>query len=181
MSAIGTIGHAIRRTNVRFRGQSGHGYEVKQVHTGRPKILHDQSVLLDSSYSRCREVSCESVGIELTKSDSKSVAYEFRTKSAQSGGLETNGPRERISGFGGCLAVRRFDAKPVVIGLLCALASRRECWTRKDWRRERNWDPTVSEVVATILLQGVRLETNRLAEKCATDFRPAASHSLQRS
>ena len=41
------------------------------------------------------------------KSDSKSVAYEFRTKSAQSGGLETNGPRERISGFGGCLTVRR--------------------------------------------------------------------------
>ena len=28
--------------------------------------------------------------------DSKSVAYEFRTKSAQSGGLETNGLRDRI-------------------------------------------------------------------------------------
>jgi hypothetical protein len=35
-------------------------------------------------------------------------------------------------------------AKPVVIGLLCALASRRECWSRKGWRRDRNWDPTLS-------------------------------------
>ena len=40
--------------------------------------------------------------------DSKSVAYEFRTKSAQSGGLETNGPRERISGLGRRFAVWRF-------------------------------------------------------------------------
>jgi len=35
-------------------------------------------------------------------------------------------------------------AKPLVIGLLCALNVSGECWARKDWRRERNWDPTFS-------------------------------------
>jgi len=43
-----------------------------------------------------------------TKTDSISIAYEFRTKSAQSGGLEKNGRRERILGLGRCVAVRRF-------------------------------------------------------------------------
>jgi hypothetical protein len=37
-----------------------------------------------------------------------SIASEFRTKSAQSEGLETNGRRERILGFERCVAVRRF-------------------------------------------------------------------------
>ena len=40
----------------------------------------------------------------------KSATYEFR-KSAQSGGSETNGQRERISGFGRCVAVRRFTRR----------------------------------------------------------------------
>ena len=71
------------------------------------KIIAPSKCLLDSSCSRCRKLSCESGGIERTKTDSKSVAYEFRTKSAQSGGSETDGPRERISGSGGFLAVRR--------------------------------------------------------------------------
>jgi hypothetical protein len=42
------------------------------------------------------------------KSDSKSAAYENRTKSAKCGGLETNGLRERIRRLGQHLAVRRF-------------------------------------------------------------------------
>ena len=37
--------------------------------------------------------------------------YENRTKSAKCGGLETNGPRERISGPHGLTTVRRFRAK----------------------------------------------------------------------
>ena len=55
-----------------------------------------------------RDISAKCGG-SAAKSDSKSVAYEFRTKSAQSGGLETNGRRERISGLGRCVAVRRFS------------------------------------------------------------------------
>jgi hypothetical protein len=38
----------------------------------------------------------------------KSIGCEFRTKSAESGGLETNGLGERISGLVGRLAVGRF-------------------------------------------------------------------------
>ena len=75
---------------------------------GHPKAAARSTPALDSSCPRCREISCESAEVCITKSDSKSVAYEFRTKSAQSGGLETNGRRERISGLGRCVAVRRF-------------------------------------------------------------------------
>ena len=39
---------------------------------------------------------------------SKTIAYENRTKSAQSGGLETNGRRERILGLSQRPAVQRF-------------------------------------------------------------------------
>jgi hypothetical protein len=74
----------------------------------------------------CREISCESAEVWLAKSDSKSDAYEFRTKSAQSGGLETNGPRERefatstaLSQWGG------LAGRPLVIGDLSALKSQR--------------------------------------------------------
>lgn len=60
------------------------------------------------------------------KSGSTSIAYEFRTKSAQSGGLETNGPRERISGLDGPVAVRRFARE--ARGYWASLRARR--WQR---------------------------------------------------
>ena len=59
------------------------------------------------SFPLTRDV-LQSAEVTVTKSDSKSVAYEFRTKAAQSGGLETNGRRERISGLSRPVAVRRF-------------------------------------------------------------------------
>ena len=83
------------------------------------------------------------------KSDSKSAAYENRTKSAQSGGLETNGPRERISGPDGLNAVRRFCAKPVVIGDFSAANLGGESWSQKDWRSERNCQLTLSTLWKT--------------------------------
>jgi hypothetical protein len=46
---------------------------------------------LDFSFCRCCEISYESAAVQLTKNDSISTTYEFRTKSAQSGGLENNG------------------------------------------------------------------------------------------
>ena len=46
------------------------------------------------------------------KNDLVSIACESRTKSPQSGGLETNGRRERISGRGRLVAVRRFVRDP---------------------------------------------------------------------
>ena len=50
----------------------------------------------------------KSAEVRITKNDSISTAYEFCTKSVQSGGLEKNGWREGISGLGRCVAVRRF-------------------------------------------------------------------------
>ena len=55
-------------------------------------------------------------------------------QSAQSGGLETNGRRERILGLGRCVAVRRFVREARGYGLLCTLQASRECWSRNDWR-----------------------------------------------
>jgi hypothetical protein len=64
---------------------------------------------LDASCSRYPAISLQSAEVAAPKNDSKSVAYEFRTKSAKSGALETNGPRERISGHRRGVAVRRFS------------------------------------------------------------------------
>ena len=64
---------------------------------------------LDSGCSRYPAIFLQSAEVGVSKNDSKSVAYEFRTKSAQSGGLETNGRRERISGLSRRGAVRRFS------------------------------------------------------------------------
>jgi hypothetical protein len=50
----------------------------------------------------------KSAEVRLTKNDSISITYEFRTKSAQSGGLEKNGRRDGILGLSRHVAVRRF-------------------------------------------------------------------------
>jgi hypothetical protein len=81
----------------------------------------------------------QSAEVCVTKSDSKLVAYEFRTKSAQSGGLETNGRRERNSGLKRCVTVRRFAREARGYwGFYARSQATGECWSRKGWRRE--WD-----------------------------------------
>ena len=57
---------------------------------------------------RCSGRSFERPEIPSAKNDLTSIAYGFRTKSAQSGGLETDDRRERISGPARCVAVRSF-------------------------------------------------------------------------
>ena len=64
---------------------------------------------LNVSRSRYPAISLQSAEVDVTKRDSKSVAYENRTKSLRCGGLETNGLRERISPFNTLSAVRRFS------------------------------------------------------------------------
>src|SRR2546423_640670 len=49
---------------------------------------------LDFSRSRYPAISLQSAEFAVLKSGSKSAAYEIRTKSAKSRGLETNGPGE---------------------------------------------------------------------------------------
>jgi hypothetical protein len=74
----------------------------------RSKTAAQSTPALVPSSSRYPEISFESAKVQLIKSDLKSVASEIRTKPAQSGGLETNGPREGIFGIGRCGIVWRF-------------------------------------------------------------------------
>jgi hypothetical protein len=62
----------------------------------------------DSSRSRYPRYPCEVRRFIVVKSDSKTAAYEIRTKSGESGGLETKGRRDRVTGLGRPIAVRRF-------------------------------------------------------------------------
>jgi hypothetical protein len=73
------------------------------------KTAAQSTIVLDFRFSRYPAMSLQSAEVATTKSDSKSVAYEFRTKSAKSGALETNRRRERILGLSGVIAVRRFS------------------------------------------------------------------------
>src|SRR5215203_620733 len=77
---------------------------LRATHLGLQQSI--SSVCYDVRNGTVRLSSRPAVGV--TKRDSKSVAYENRTKSVKCGGLETNGPTERISGLGGCVVVRRF-------------------------------------------------------------------------
>jgi hypothetical protein len=88
----------------------------------------------------------KSAEVRLTKSDSISIAYEFRTKCAQSGGLEKSGRRERILRLCRGVAVRRFVCEgPFLLGIFARSQASGECWMRTGWRRERSWDPTFSD------------------------------------
>jgi hypothetical protein len=62
------------------------------------------------------------------KNDSISITYEFRTKSAQSGGLENNGQRAGILGLGNSIAVRRFAREaPYLLGISAVSEVSGEC------------------------------------------------------
>ena len=58
---------------------------------------------------RSPSVLAKSAQVSRVRVRGKTIVYENRTKSAQSGGLETNGPRERISDLSRRVAVRRFS------------------------------------------------------------------------
>ena len=66
---------------------------------------------MDLGRPRFPTIPPQSPEVAIPKVDSKSVAYEIRTKSGQSGGLETNEPRERIFAPDGLRAVRRFEGE----------------------------------------------------------------------
>ena len=108
------------------------------------KTAAQSTPALDSSRSRFPAIFLQSAEVAVTKSGSKSSAYEFRTKSAQSGGLETNGPRERISGLRRQIAVRRFARE--ALGY---------------WRFQRGKIQRRT-LAAQGLAEGERLETNHL-------------------
>jgi hypothetical protein len=80
--------------------------EPRYPETQKPQ--RDQYLFCISVAPAPQDKISESAEVAVSKSDSKSGAYEFRTKSTQSGGLETDGHRERGSGLSRRVAVRRF-------------------------------------------------------------------------
>ena len=131
---------------------------LKATGGGNGSALRDEKTAAQStpefapSLSRYPAIILQSAEVGIAKSDSKSAAYENRTKSAQSGGLETNGPREGISGLTGSTQCGGFRAKPAVISDFSATNLGGESWSQKDWRSRRNWQLTLSEFVAIFLL-----------------------------
>ena len=98
-----------------------------------------------SRNGRYPAISLQSAEVGVSKNDLKSVAYEIRTKSAKSGGLETNGPRERISGLR--------QAPPQCGGFH---AKARRYWAFGDAESQRR------KLVADRLAEGERLGSNGL-------------------
>ena len=82
------------------------------------------------------------------------ISYlQFRTKIAQSRALENLAERERNYGLQRGLAVQRIIRKEAPnLGFLRAMAGRENMPRNKDWRRERDWNPTFSICNQLILL-----------------------------
>ena len=103
------------------------------------KLSAQSTFELVPSRPRYPAISLQSAEVGVTKRDSKSVAYENRTKSAKCGGLETNGRRAREFRASACAAqCGGLRAKPVVIDDFSAAKSGGESWSEEDWRRERD-------------------------------------------
>jgi hypothetical protein len=91
------------------------------------KKLYSIKARVRPRLSRYPEIILQSAEVGVTKSDSKTVAYENRTESAKSEGLERNGPRERISGSDRVSAVLRFVREgPPLLAILARLECRGE-------------------------------------------------------
>ena len=105
--------------------------EVNRLRIERFETVVQSMPALDSSRSRYPAIFLQSAEVAIGKRDSKSVGYENRTKSVESGGSETNGRRERISGLGRCVAVRRFAREgPCLLGISAGSEAGGECWSR---------------------------------------------------
>jgi hypothetical protein len=87
--------------------------------------------------SRYPPISLQSAEVSVLKIHTNSVTYENRTKTAECGGLETIGSRERNRRLNWLTQCGGFARRPAVIGDFTAPKSGRECWPQKDWRRER--------------------------------------------
>jgi hypothetical protein len=122
-----------------------------------------------------------------------STAYEFRTKSAQSRGLEKDGRRERIFCLSRGIAVQRFAREgPCLLGIFARVQASRECLARCDWRRETNRNPTFSGLwinvggrfAHTTSVAGVRFRvgtSHRQSERSVSPFQRALGATECRS
>jgi hypothetical protein len=83
--------------------------EAQQLRTNDPK--NEATSSAEFGFSRSPSVLAKSAQVSRIRVRGKTIVYENRTKSAQSGGLETNGPSERISDLSRRGVVRRFSGE----------------------------------------------------------------------
>ena len=96
----------------------------------------------------------QSAKVAIAESDSNSVAYENHTNSAKSEGLEKIGWRERSSASDRVGAVRRFAREALGYWRFQRAKIQRRIWSRKGWRRERNWKRTFSTCFSAMCRTG---------------------------
>jgi hypothetical protein len=91
---------------------------AQQIRTNDAKKRSNINTEFEFSALRSPSVLTKSAELVRIRIRVKTIAYENRTKSAKSGGLERNGQGERISGYDQISAVRSFCREsPPLLGL----------------------------------------------------------------
>ncbi len=114
------------------------------------KNLAQSAAELDPGRSRSPTISLQSAELAYPKNDSKSAAYEIRTKSAQSGGLETNRSRESISALRQPVAVRRFSCEVPDYWASMPAQSRRRMFVAEGLAEREGFEPPIRLPVCRI-------------------------------
>jgi hypothetical protein len=128
---------------------------------------------------RSPKSSCEKCGGEQKRNSSQINALDRTVLNGQSRELWREPAREReFRPSVGAAECGGLGVTPAITGPFCALASRRECWLCRGWRREKNWDPTFSEFVAPNLPEGEELYSNCPPEITKRILQFAGSGSL---
>jgi hypothetical protein len=113
--------------------------DQQQVRTSDPEKRSVIDYEFEFSALRSPSVLAKSAEVVRIRIRVETVAYENRTKSAQSGGLERTGLTERISGLSRGRLVRRFvEETPRILGFFATSNLLREYSGRPDWRSETN-------------------------------------------
>lgn len=104
-AVMSTAGRQLPDGNAQASSRRFHAQEVRTSAPKKQSKIKSRVCILCSPFPKC---SCKSAEVSSVRMSGKTVAYENRTKSAQSGGLEKNGRGETNSGLGDRVAVRRF-------------------------------------------------------------------------
>jgi hypothetical protein len=135
---------------------------------GESKVVPRSMSDLNPGISRYLDCTFEKRGGLAQKAASISIAYEVRTKSAQSGALENNGRRERILGPSSPILVRRFAREgPYLLGRFCGLASRRRMLGAKRLAGEMGFGLPVRNRVSTLVISMTYARRICAGERCS--------------
>ena len=105
----------------------------------RRKVCFETSSLL--------AIYLQSAEVIAAKIDDKQILMRTALNRRSAEVWRQTGREREFPGPTGAARCGGFCSKPMVIGDFSAAKSSGERWSRKDWRRERNWDPTVSRAI----------------------------------